>query len=68
MPWLNPTKEFWLVTYQIISLYFILMIVFALDVTNVFIVKRSFSPQNKQALMNDPAIADWNSIHSSEDT
>ena len=27
MPWLNPTKEFWLLTYQIISLYFILMIV-----------------------------------------
>ena len=41
---------------------------FTLDVTDVFIVKRSFSPQNKQAFLNDLAIADWNSIHSSEDT
>ena len=41
---------------------------FTLDVTDVFIVKRSFSPQNKQAFLNDLEIADWNSIHSSEDT
>ena len=41
---------------------------FTLDVTYVFIVKRSFSPQNKQSFLNDLAIADWNYIHSSEDT
>ena len=40
----KSTKEFWLLTYQIISLYFILMIV----LHEVFIVKRSFSPQNKK--------------------
>ena len=41
---------------------------FTLDVKDVFIVQRSFPPQNKQAFPNDLAIADWNSIYSLEDT